>query len=408
MSTTLPADAGRSDFSIIGLVGFAHGTSHFFHLMLPPLFPWLMEAFSLSYTEVGALVTVFFVVSGIGQALAGFWVDRFGAYRVLCWGIGLLAASGALLSSAQSVGGLLVAAAVAGAGNSVFHPADFSLLNRKVNGPRLGHAFSAHALGGYLGWAAGPVLMTAVAAAAGWRVAGLAAATVGVCALAVILGTRALLRDGAPAVRVAGDGKGTRPAVSVIRVPEVWFAFAFFLFATLAFGALQNFTPAVLGAIYGLSLGLATAGLTAFLVGGAAGVFLGGFVAKPGSRHERAILLAFGFAALLALLLATSGVPAWSVIPLMALMGLGTGAAGPSRDMMVRRAAVAALGENGFGRMYGLSYSGLDVGLAVAPLLFGGFLDAGQPAAVLGGVALALGMAILVAVRVSAPRPAVA
>lgn len=408
MSTILPAGTRRTDFSVIGLVGFAHGTSHFFHMMLPPLFPWLMEAFSLSYAEVGALVTVFFVVSGVGQALAGFWVDRFGAYRVLCSGIGLLAASGALLGSAQSVGGLVLAAAVAGAGNSVFHPADFSLLNRKVNAPRLGHAFSAHALGGYLGWAAGPVLMTAVAAAGGWRAAAFAAAAVGASALALILATRGFLRDGVPTPRIAADRPADRPGISVVRVPEVWFSFAFFLFATLAFGALQNFTPAVLGAIYGFSLGLATAGLTAFLVGGAAGVFLGGFVAKPGSRHDRAILLAFGFSALLALLLATSGVPAWSVIPLMALMGLGTGAAGPSRDMMVRRAAVTALGENGFGRMYGLSYSGLDVGLAIAPLLFGGLLDAGQPAAVLGGVALALGMGILVAVRVSAPRPAVA
>lgn len=407
MSTTLPADAGRSDFSVIGLVGFAHGTSHFFHLMLPPLFPWLMEAFSLSFTEVGALVTAFFVVSGIGQALAGFWVDRFGAYRVLCWGIGLLAASGALLGLSQSVEGLMLAAVVAGAGNSVFHPADFSLLNRKVGGARLGHAFSAHALGGYLGWAAGPVLMTTVASVGGWRAAGFAAAAVGVSALSLILATRGLLRDDLPPSPSAKGGPAVQ-GISVVRVPEVWFAFAFFLLATLALGAMQNFGPVVLGRIYGFTLALATAGLTAYLVGGAVGVFIGGFVAKPGARHERAILIAFGIAALLALLLATAEMPAWSVIPLMSLIGFGSGAAGPSRDMMVRRAAVAALGESGFGRMYGLSYSGLDVGLAVAPLLFGSLLDAGMPAAVFAGVAVSLGLAILVAVRVSAPRPAVA
>jgi len=408
VSTTFPAEASRRDFSVIGLVGFAHGTSHFFHLMLPPLFPWLMEGFSLSFVEVGALMTVFFVVSGIGQAVAGFWVDRFGAYRVLCWGIALLAASGVLLGSAQSVEGLMLAAVVAGAGNSVFHPADFTLLNRRVNGPRLGHAFSVHALGGYLGWAAGPVLMTAAATLGGWRAAGFAAAAVGASALTLILAARGLLGDGPRPSTDGAEGKRGKAGVSVLRVPEVWLAFAFFLFATLALGALQNFSPAVLGGIYGLSLGLATAGLTAFLMGGAVGVFVGGFVARPGSRHERAILLAFGIAALLALLLATAEMPPWSVIPLMALMGVGTGAAGPSRDMMVRRAAVTALGENGFGRMYGLSYSGLDVGLAAAPLLFGGLLDAGRPAAVLGGVALSLGLAILVAVRVSAPRPAVA
>ena len=37
----------RHDAEVIGLVGLAHGTSHFFHLMLPPLFPWLMKDFDL-------------------------------------------------------------------------------------------------------------------------------------------------------------------------------------------------------------------------------------------------------------------------------------------------------------------------------------------------------------------------
>jgi len=71
MSAPAAAPSLRTDAEIIGLVGLAHGTSHFFHLMLPPLFPWLMRDFSLSYTEAGLLMTVFFVVSGIGQAIAG-------------------------------------------------------------------------------------------------------------------------------------------------------------------------------------------------------------------------------------------------------------------------------------------------------------------------------------------------
>src|ERR1700712_1107177 len=70
--------AARNDARVIGVVGFAHGTSHFFHLLLPPLFPWLMRDFSLNFTQVGALMSIFFIVSGIGQALAGFAVDRLG------------------------------------------------------------------------------------------------------------------------------------------------------------------------------------------------------------------------------------------------------------------------------------------------------------------------------------------
>jgi MFS family permease len=123
----------RADATIISMVGFAHGTSHFFHFMMPPLFPYLMREFGLSFTQVGALMTTFFVVSGIGQALAGFVVDRVGALRVLCGGMALLTVSGLLLSVAQNYPMLMMAAAVAGLGNCVFHPADFTLLNRRVS-----------------------------------------------------------------------------------------------------------------------------------------------------------------------------------------------------------------------------------------------------------------------------------
>ena len=71
MSIAAPAAPSlRQDAAVISLVGFAHGTSHFFHFVLPPLFPWLMRDFGLSFTQAGAMMTVFFVVSGLGQALA--------------------------------------------------------------------------------------------------------------------------------------------------------------------------------------------------------------------------------------------------------------------------------------------------------------------------------------------------
>ena len=163
MSASIDALPVRSDFAVISLVGFVHAVSHFFHLVIPLLFPWLMPAFDMSFTEAGALMTVFFVISGVGQAAAGLVVDRVGSRPVLFGGVVLLALSGVLLGVAQNYAMLMAAAAVAGAGNSVFHPADFTILNRRVSKPRLGHAFSVHGLSGNLGWAATPMLMTAVA-----------------------------------------------------------------------------------------------------------------------------------------------------------------------------------------------------------------------------------------------------
>ena len=212
MSTQAPSVSARNDVEVIGLVGLAHGTSHFFHLMLPPLFPWLMKDFSLSYTEAGLLMTVFFVISGVGQALAGFIVDRTGARPVLFAGIALLATSGIVLGFATTYPMLMVAAGVAGLGNSIFHPADFTLLNRRVAQPRLGHAFSVHGLSGNIGWATAPVFMAGIAATAGWHVAGFAAAGVGATVLAVLWLRRAVLDDAAAELVAAPASESAKAA----------------------------------------------------------------------------------------------------------------------------------------------------------------------------------------------------
>jgi MFS family permease len=380
---------------VIALVGYAHGTSHFFHLMLPPLFPWLMRDFALSFTEVGAFMTLFFVVSGVGQALAGFVVDRYGAFKVLCGGITLLALSGLLLALAAGPLGLALAAGVAGLGNSVFHPADYSLLNRRVSPPRLGHAFSVHGLSGALGWAAGPALITAVASAAGWRAAGLVAAGLGAFAVVLLWSLRHVLSGALPQrAAQARPAQAQTSTLAFLRASVVWLAFAFFFLSTLAFGALQNFAPPVLQQTYGLTLALATTALSVYIVGSAAGILAGGFFAARDDGQARLIGVALTCGAALALVLASGLPPSWSVPGIMALMGFGVGFAGPSRDMLVRRAALGRVSGNAFGRVYGFVYSGLDVGLALAPIVFGRLMDAGRPGAVLVGVALALAVAI--------------
>lgn len=373
--------------------------------MLPPLFPWFMDEYALSYTQVGALMTVFFAVSGIGQALAGILVDRWGAHRVLCTGISMLAASGLLIAMAPAVWGLYLAAFAAGLGNSVFHPADFSLLNHRVSHARLGHAFSAHGLAGNLGWASGPVIMTAAATAAGWRTAGLVAALIGCTSLAAIVWRRRDLtgnpHEHAPAEEHSRQNQQKASIVGLIQLRLTWVAFGFFFFSTLVLGAVENFGPSLLRDLYGLSLAAATSGLTSYLVGGAAGLLVGGFLVSTGKGQEKVVATCFFGSAALALLLSLVVAPGWSVIGIMAAMGFGVGIAGPSRDMLVRQSTVAKLGKGAFGRMYGLVYSGADVGLAFAPLIFGMLMDAGKPRFVFAGVSVALAIGILAATAIA-------
>lgn len=394
------------DLRVMSLVGFAHGTSHFFHLLLPSLFPWLMADFGLSFTRAGALTTAFFVVSGLGQALAGFVVDRHGARRVLGAGLALLSLSALVLALARGYPMLLAAAVLAGAGNSVFHPADFTVLNRRVSHAWLGHAFSAHGLSGNLGWAAAPVLVTAIAATAGWRAAALASAALAVVALSSVVLLRGILAVPAlPLERQAVGGPPRGSPFDFLGAGTVWMCFLFFFASTVGFGALQNFAPSVLKSVYGLPLPAAASALTFYLLGGAAGIALGGFLAARYRAHERLVAVMLVAAALMALALATGALPRAAVTPLMAFVGLCTGSAAPSRDLLVRRAAMERFGQRSFGRVYGFVYSGLDVGLSLAPVLFGRLMDRGMFEAVLCGVALFQGLAVLAALRVGQAPP---
>lgn len=387
----------RADAMVIALVGMAHATSHVFHLLLPPLFPLLMVDFGFGYTEAGFLMTVFFVISGTGQAFAGILVDRYGARRVLMAGVGLMAASGLALAAAANYPMLLLAVVLAGLGNSIFHPADFSLLNQKVSPPRLGYAFSVHGLSGNLGWAIGVTLSGMALAWGSWRGAGVAAVLLALLSMATLLWARSLLDDERPKVGAGATAPGR--SFAFLNTPVIWLAFAFFLLITAAFAGLQSFSAPVLGGIYGISLAAAVAGLTGYLLGSAAGMVVGGFVAARVQTHDRTVGMALVGAALFATALATGLPPAWSVVPLMVGIGVGVGISGPSRDLLVRRIATNSLaGGNAspaFGRVYGFVYSGLDVGMALGPLAFGALLDAGGIDGVLPGVALLQIMAVL-------------
>lgn len=398
----------RSDAGVIGLVGLAHGISHFFHLILAPLFPWLKDEFGVSYAALGLLMTAFFVVSGVGQVLAGFVVDRIGARTVLFFGIACLGVSALVLASARDYTTLMAGSMLAGLGNSIFHPSDFTLLNRRVSTARLGHAFSIHGVSGNLGWAAAPIFLAGIAGLAGWRSALLAAAALPFIVLVILYLHRHQLHYNLEETVQANSSQSKREApektTAFLRLPAVWMCFSFFLISALALGAVQSFSSPALRAIYGMPLAWATAAYSAFMLASAAGTLWGGVVASRTTHHARTIAIAFVCAGLTSCVLATGLPPAIAAVALMAAVGFGSGVAGPSRDMLIR----AASPKNATGRVYGVVYSGLDVGLATAPLLFGALMDAGRPAWIFVGVGALQVAAVLTAVSVGARNATIA
>jgi len=285
--------------------------------------------------------------------------------------------SGLVVALSSDYAGLAVGAALAGLGNCVFHPADFTLLNRRVSPSRLAHAFSAHGISGNLGYAAAPIFLVSIAQFTGsWRAAALAAALAGLAVLVLLWFSRAILDDreeSVPATSPAPASGGS--SLDFLKLPQVWACFAFFFVASLAIGGIQNFAPSALGQLYGMPLTLAAVAYTVFMLSSAGGMLLGGFAAARTSDHDRLIAVSFTAAGSIIVLLGLGILPAIMVLPLMALAGFGTGVANPSRDLLVRAAAP----KGATGRVYGTVYSGLDAGMAVAPVVFGVIMDGGQP-----------------------------
>lgn len=402
---TVAISRRASDVRVIGLISLAHGSSHFFHLILPPMFPWLKAEFGFNYAELGLLMTIFFVVSCIVQASSGFLVDRIGARPVLFAGLGLLSLAALTYSQSNGYAMLVLGAVIAGCGNGVFHPVDYTLINHKVSPPNLPYAYSVHGVTGYLGWAAAPALMVGMTTLFDWRIAFLTAAVLEALILLILWLSRERLVDDVQARRDesqashAASNPGAAPlsTFGFLKLPAVWLCWIFFFFSMAATTGLQSFAPTALFEIYEISVSSGNYYLTLLSMGGAGGMLLGGYLATRLKAPERIITLCFATNIVIGLLLATGLVPKEIIVLAFVVIGLGLGIAAPSRDLMVRSATPSGSS----GRVYGIVYSGIDLGAALSPLIFGIFLDGGLPKLLFVGVALLQLMIILTGFKVS-------
>ena len=391
------------DLKAMGLIGLAHSCSHYYQLVLPALFPFLIDEFQVSYTELGFLMTLFFISSGLGQPVAGFMVDRFGARNLLFGGLALCCLGIAVAAMAPSFWLLVPAIILTALGNCVFHPVDFTILNANVSDHRLGRAYSVHTLGGNLGWAAAPVSMLTVASFVGWRAALLVACGFGLLALVLLVLNRHELgeeRTAAPAPGAATPRLGLAPLLSA----PVLLCFAYFVLLAAALIAVQNFLPPMLDALRQTPLAIAGMALTGFLLGASVGVLMGGVVADRWRSHGLIIAAGLASSGVMFILVSELPLSTFALIAVISAAGLLQGVTTPSRDLLVR----SATSTGASGRVFGFVYSGLDLGSAMAPATVGLLLDGGQPRLVFWLVATMLFLAIFTAVSIGPsvkPRP---
>ncbi|MGH6952776.1 MAG: MFS transporter [Alphaproteobacteria bacterium] len=386
----------RRDVTVTGLVGAAHFFSHFYQIALAPLFPLLRDEFGVGYTALGVIVTVFFTASGISQAFVGILVDRFGARRLLVLGWAVLAGATALAGFASTYWMLLALALLAGLGNSVFHPADFTILTSRVGAGRLGRAYSVHAFCGTMGYAVSPVVVGGLAAVLDWRTALVAVGLVGLgAALAVsrsgeLLGIGRVAAGGAESERSRAAPRPGHSYAQLIAMPAIVLAFLYFALTAMGGAGLQTFSVTALIEIFGVELALATGALSAYMAASAAGMLAGGVLADRTARHHVVAMAGMSAAASLMVALAAFHMSYALAMACFVGAGLAVGLTGPSRDMIVR----AATPPGSTGKVFGFVYSGLDAGSLVAPPVFGWILDRGMPDMMFVAVAVFLTLAI--------------
>jgi MFS transporter, FSR family, fosmidomycin resistance protein len=396
---------GAQDFKLIGLVSAAHFFSHFYQLLLPPIFPLLTAAFGIGYAELGLLSTLTSATSGVSQTVAGILVDRLGSARVLVGGLALYSAAIAAVGLAPSFWWLAPLAVIAGFGNCVFHPADYAIMTARVDPLRLGRAYGVHTLAGNIGWVAAPIAMLSLTAICGWRTALMILGGAGFAFTLCLAWQSAVLS--APAAPAPIPNRITARPASVYLSAPILMCFAYFTLLSIAQVGLQTFLPSAVVAAFGTSIEQANLMLTCFLLASSLGILAGGILAdrvpKPGLLIGSGLAVSALFS--LGLALPALSLPALGLCA--SLGGFAFGATIPARDLIVRGAAPP----DATGKTFGFVYSGLDLGGAIAPPIFGLLLDHHLPRLIFVVAAAGLLTAVATAVVVDpvgrrAERPA--
>jgi FSR family fosmidomycin resistance protein-like MFS transporter len=387
-----------SDVRLIAGVSAAHFVSHYYILLLPPLFEFVRTDYNVSYTELGLALTAFNLISALLQTPAGFLVDRVSARLVLIAGLLLGAGGFAVAGLVNSFWVFVAMFGVAGLGNAVYHPANYALLSHHVSAKRMGQAYSVHTFAGILGGAVAPVSLLIMQNYWGWRGAFLGAATLGVVVAAL------LVVQGDPPQEHHPTSKPTRTDAAhsaagwrLLLSAPILLNFFFFIVLSIANNGLQNYSVVALEALHGVSHALATTALTAYLLCSAAGVLLGGFVVSRTSRHGLVTAIGLAIPGLAAVAIGLVHGSALTLIVLMSIAGLFMGGIHPPRDMLVRDVTPSG----SFGKVFGFVTTGFNIAGVVAPLIFGAMMDYGAP----GAVFFLSAACALLAITMVATRP---
>jgi MFS family permease len=397
MTTHVTSPRPGKNAKVIALISTGHFMSHFYMLLLPPLFPVLREVYGVGFTELGLALTAFSLTTGITQAPVGFLVDRYGARGILIAGVALESLAIVLIGFFPVYAALVALLVLAGIANAVYHPADYAILNASVAKERMGRAFSIHTFAGYLGAALAPVTMIALMNWTDWQTALVICGVCGAVVAGIMALNSAVLLDAtsSPDGGDEHDGVARHSGWRLLFSLPILMGLFFFTGISMAGHGISGFSVSALNLIYDAPLVEVGVVLSAYLFASPIGVLLGGLVADRTVHHDRFAAMCFVIIALMIFTVAATDLPLHLIAVLFAIAGLANGLVAPSRDMMIR--AVTPPGE--MGKVFGFVSTGYNIGGVVAPVMFGYLLDHTDPGLlfwVVGAISLSTVVTVLV------------
>ena len=334
----------------IGLLSIGHMATDINQGALPAMLPFFIAAYDLSYAAAAGIVFAANMTSSIVQPLFGHAADRFSKPWLLSVGL-LMAGMGLAFSGLfKSYSWILFLAILSGIGIAAYHPEAARLVNFAA-GNKKGTAMSLFGVGGTIGFAVGPLFVTA--ALIQWGLKGTLVLILPVSVMAFVLANHFSAFESLQAGR-----NRDRCATDIKDLKDNWAAFSKLTIVVIGrsiiFYGLNTFIPLYWINALNQSKAAGAMALTLFAGSGILGNLLGGPLADRIGQKKIMLLGFAGLTLLLPLLIFVKNVP----VAMILLIPIGLTLYGTYSPAII-------LGQSYLPNRVGLS-SGVTLGVAVA------------------------------------------
>jgi MFS transporter, FSR family, fosmidomycin resistance protein len=294
-TSTRPVPTEQADYKSVALLSTAHLCDDINQGVVPAMLPFFIAGYHLTYAAAAGLVLAQTLASSVIQPLFGMLADRRSSPWLIPVGLSLAGIGVALSGLAPSYGLIFAAIALSGVGISAFHP-EAARRVRYLSGSRQATTMSLFTVGGMVGFALGPLLITPTLMALGTQ--GAIVLTIPVLTMALVVTYNLPRLAAVEPPRIATSGRlqveGVERWGDFIRLTIV------VVLRSIAFFGLNTFLPLYWTAILHGSKAGGGMALTTLASSVAIGTLLGGRMAD---RYGRKTVIAGSLAAVVPLLL---------------------------------------------------------------------------------------------------------